>query len=139
MSQDSERPSDIGHTVDIAACRAHLQARQAQHRQAQERRQQAVIQAVHAAARAVLPRFPNVQRAYLFGSTLHASALHATSDVDIAIEGPLDAQAYFALWRELERALDDASIDLDLVTLDRDLHFANHVRDQGELIYERTD
>ncbi len=109
-----------------------------QRRQCQERRQQAVIQAVYAATRAVLPRFPNVQRAYLFGSILHANALHATSDVDIAVEGPFDAQEYFTLWRELERALDDTSLDLDLVTLDGDLHFANCVREQGELIYERT-
>jgi predicted nucleotidyltransferase len=124
--------------IDVAACRAHLQARQAQHRRRQEQRQQAVIRAVHTAISTVVPRFPNVQRAYLFGSILHASALHATSDVDIAVEGPLDAQAYFTLWRELERALDDTPIDLDLVTLDRDLHFANRVREQGALIYERT-
>ena len=30
--------------------------------------------------------------------------LRSTSDVDVAIEGKLDAQEYFTLWRELERA-----------------------------------
>ncbi len=119
----------------MAACRAYLQARWEQQNQAAEQRRQAVIQTVRAAAGRVLPRFSRVQRAYLFGSALRPAALRTTSDVDVAIEGALDAEEYFALWRELERAVPGWPIDL--VELDDDLPFAARVREKGELIYER--
>lgn len=135
----NDRETGFGSDIDVAACRAFLQARQAQRSRDQGRRRQALVRAVHAAARSVLPRFPAVRRAYLFGSVLHPAALRATSDVDIAVEAKLDAQEYFALWRELERAMGDRSVELDLVELDRDLRFAARVRRQGELIYERSD
>ena len=61
--------------------------------------------------------------------------MRSTSDVDLALEGDLTAEDYFALWRELERAAEGWS--LDLAELDRDLHFAGRVREGGELIYER--
>jgi predicted nucleotidyltransferase len=80
-----------------------------------------------------LPRFPDVQRVFLFGSVLHPGRLRSTSDVDVAIEGKLDAQEYFTLWRELERAAPGWLIDL--VELGRDLHFAALARERGELIY----
>ena len=89
------------------------------------------------AVRALLPRFPGVQRAYLFGSVLHPGGWRATSDVDIAIEGKLDAREYLALWRELERAAPDWLIDL--VELGQDLRFAERVRERGELIYGDSD
>jgi len=76
-------------TFDVTACRAYLQARQEQQFQTRERRRQAALQAVRAAARSVLPHFPRVQRAYLFGSVLRPAAMRATSDVDVAVEGEL--------------------------------------------------
>ena len=121
MSSNSER------TFDVAACRAHLQARQERQYQAREQRRQAALKALREAARSVLPRFTGVRRAYLFGSVLRPGALRSTSDIDVAIEGRLDAQEYFALWRELERAAPDWLIDL--VELDRDLRFAALVRE----------
>ncbi len=121
--------------VDLEACRAYLKARQQRAVQRQEALQQQVSQAVRAAAAAILPRFPNVRRAYLFGSVLHG--LRTTSDVDVAVEGELTAEEYFALWRELDRAVPGWLIDL--VELERDLRFADRVRMEGELIYERSD
>jgi predicted nucleotidyltransferase len=126
---------DRGSTFDVAACRAYLQARREQQHQVAEQRRQAVIQTVRAAVGMVLPRFSRVQRAYLFGSALRPAALRTKSDVDVAIEGTLDAEEYFALWRELERAA--AGWPIDLVELDDDLPFAARVREKGELIYER--
>jgi predicted nucleotidyltransferase len=123
--------------LDIAACRAYLHTQQEQQQQAREERRQAALNAARAAARSVLPRFPGVRCAYLFGSVLRPGALRSTSDIDIAIEGRLDAQEYFALWRELERAAPGWL--LDLVELDRDLGFAAAVRERGELIYGHPD
>jgi predicted nucleotidyltransferase len=120
-------------TFDVAACRAHLQARQEQEYQAREQRRLAALKALRRAAQSVLPHFPCVRRAYLFGSVLRSGAWRSTSDIDLAIEGTLSAEAYFALWRELERAA--AGWPIDLVELDRDLHFADRVRERGELIY----
>lgn len=88
---------DSGVTFDVAACRAHLRARQEQEYQVREARRQAALQAVRAAACAVLPRFPHVRRAYLFGSVLRPGGMRSTSDVDVAVEGELGAEEYFAL------------------------------------------
>jgi len=124
-------------TFDVAACRAHLYARQEREHQAREQRRQAAIEALRAAAHFVLPHFPGVRRAFLFGSVLHPGGLRSTSDVDVAIEGKLEAQEYFALWRELEQAAPGWLIDL--VELGRDLRFAALVRERGELIYGHPD
>lgn len=124
-------------TFDVAACRAHLRARQEREHQTREQRRQAALKALRSAARSVLPRFPNIQRAFLFGSVLYPGGLRSTSDIDVAIEGELDAQEYFALWRELERAAPGWLIDL--VELGQDLRFAALVRERGELIYGYPD
>ena len=124
-------------TFDIAACRAHLRARHEREHQAREQRRQAALEALRIAARSVLPRFPDVQRAFLFGSVLRPGGLRSTSDVDVAVEGKLDAKEYFALWRELEQAAPGWLIDL--VELGRDLRFAARVRERGELIYGHPD
>jgi len=131
VSDNSER------TFDVVACRAHLRARQERQYLAGEQRRQAAIKALRSAVRSVLPRFPGVWRAYLFGSVLRPGAWRSTSDIDLAVEGRLSAEKYFALWRELERAAGDWPIDL--VELDRDLRFAARVRERGELIYGHPD
>ena len=122
---------------DVSACRAYLQARQEQRHQAREQRRRAALRAVRTAACSILPRFPGIRRAYLFGSVLRPGAMRASSDVDVAIEGELSAESYFALWRELERAA--AGWLIDLVELDRNPRLAARVRETGELIYERSD
>ena len=125
------------HPFDLAASRAHLQARQERQFRAREQRRQAALAAVRPAVQRVLPRFPAVRRAYLFGSVLRPGAMRPSSDVDVALEGELDAATYFAVWRELERAVGDWAIEV--VQLGPDLHFAASVRQRGELVYERTD
>lgn len=122
---------------DPAVVRAYLTSRQERAYQAAEQRRQAALSAIRAVAYAVFPRFPGVRRAYVFGSALRPGAMRADSDIDIAVEGTLSAEAYFALWRALERAASDWTIDL--VELDRDVRFADRVREEGMLIYERPD
>ncbi len=123
--------------VDVAESRAYLAARAAAIYEARERRRAAALTAARAAAQAVLPRFPAVRRAYLFGSVVRPGAMRATSDVDIALDAALDAETYFAVWRALERAA--GPWELDVIELGPELHFAARVRAEGELIYERAD
>ena len=123
--------------VDVTSCRATLRARREREHADRERRRLAARQAVCAAARAVMPRFLSVRRAYLFGSVVRPGGMRSTSDVDLAVEGDLTAEDYFALWRELERAAGEWP--LDLVELGRDRHFSVRVREKGELVYERPD
>ncbi len=97
---------------DLAASRAYLTFRQERAYQVAERLRQAALHAVYRAARLVLPRFPGVERAYVFGSALRPGAMHAGSDIDIALEGRLSAEEYFALWQVLENELSEWTIDL---------------------------
>ena len=122
---------------DLAASRAYLISRQEQAYQVAEQLRQAALQAVYRAACLVLPRFPGVERAYVFGSVLRPGVMHAGSDIDVAIEGMLSAEEYFALWRALENELSEWTVDL--VELDQEVRFADFVREQGALIYERSD
>ena len=55
----------------------------------------------------------------------------------LTLQGTLDADAYFALWRALERVAEEWTIDL--VELDREVGFADRVREQGMVIYEHPD
>jgi predicted nucleotidyltransferase len=122
---------------DLAASRAYLISRQQRAYQVAEQLRQTALHAVYRAARLVLPRFPGVERAYVFGSVLRSGAMHAGSDIDIALEGRLSAEEYFALWRALENELSEWTVDL--VELDQEVRFADFVREQGALIYERSD
>jgi hypothetical protein len=54
--------------------------------------------------------------------------------VDVAVEGKLSAEDYFALWRALE---EESGQPVDLVELTEDLPFAHRIREQGEILYER--
>lgn len=128
---------ESGTEVNLAACRAHLQARQRQRERSQEIHRQHLVQVAREAVGLVVPSFPQVCRVYLFGSILRGGVLRRDSDLDIAVEGTLSAEAYFTLWRELERAMPGQTVDL--VELDRDLRFADRVRQRGEVIYERPD
>jgi predicted nucleotidyltransferase len=124
-------------TFDVAASQARLRSRQERQFRVREERRLAALKALRSAVHSVLPRFPGVRRVYLFGSVLRPGALRSTSDVDVAIEGGLGAEEYFALWRELEQAAPGWLIDL--VDLGRDVHFADLVRERGELIYGHPD
>ncbi len=121
---------------EIAAARENLRRRQEQAYRAREERRQAALQAIRSAAPAILARFPAVRRAYLFGSVTQPGGMGPRSDVDVAVEGKLSAEEYFALWRALE---EQSGQPVDLVELTDDLPFAHRVRAHGEVLYERSD
>jgi predicted nucleotidyltransferase len=123
--------------IDIVAARAYLQAREQQRFQKCESIRQQALQWAHEAARNILPAFPRVRKAYLFGSVMHSGAMRRDSDIDIAIEGELKAEDYFALWREMERAIPGRTVEV--VELGKDPHFTESVRQSGELIYARVE
>jgi len=126
-----------GMTVDVPACRAFLRAHDRERDREQEAYRREVVRMAWEAGRSVLPAFPQVRRAYLFGSTVRRGAMRSDSDIDVAVEGVLSAEAYFALWRELEHAMSGRTVDV--VELGKDRHFAERVRQTGEVIYERAD
>jgi predicted nucleotidyltransferase len=122
--------------IDVQVSRNWLLAREQEGFRQRERRRQVARAALCTAVCAVAPRYPQVDRAFLFGSVTRPGGLNETSDLDVAVEGVLGAEDFFALWRELERAVD--SWPVDLVELDRrSVHFVQRVRETGELIYER--
>jgi len=124
--------------IDIAACRAYLQRRKRQRDQERETLRQQIMQAIRTAVPPVLAAFPQVRRAYVFGSMVRPEAiLRDDSDIDVAIEGTLDAETYFALWREMERAIPGRIVEV--VELGQDPPFAERVRRTGVMIYERAD
>lgn len=121
----------------IAVYRRNFQARMQRQQEAREIRRRRALEAVSKEAPPLMAERPAVHRAYLFGSITREGAFHAASDIDIAIEGEIDAETYFALWHAIERALPDWAIDLrDISTHSR---FADLVRQYGELIYEQKD
>ena len=124
-------------TVDVKAARAFLQERERQRYRQREDLRQSAVRLARAAAHSVLPAFPHVCRAWLFGSAVRPGAMRRNSDIDIAIEGNLNAEDYFTLWRELERAIPGWTVEV--VELERAVRFAERVRQSGELIYARAD
>lgn len=121
-------------TFDIAAARQNLQARAERKRAEREARRTRATLAVTKAVAQVAPRFPKVQRVYLFGSVTRPGAFRLDSDVDVAIEG-LGVEEYFPVWRAIEEAAPDWNIDVRDITAPSD--FADRVRRTGRLIYER--
>lgn len=119
---------------EIAAARENLRRRHETACRAREERRQRAAQALRDAARRVFPPFSAVQRAYLFGSVTRPGEMGPESDVDVAVEGKLNAEDYFALWRALE---EESGQPVDLVELTEDLPFARLVRERGEILYER--
>jgi len=126
--------SDFG--VDIAACREAFLARERKARAEREARRLAALEAVRLAILQSVPGHSAVRRAYLFGSVTRPGAFRLDSDVDVAVEG-IGVAEYFDLWRDLEQAAPEWTIDLRDVT--RPSLFAERVRATGQLIYERND
>jgi hypothetical protein len=115
--------------------RAFQQRIQRALKEREEYRQKALL-AVRDQALAVLAAYPSVRRAYLFGSVTRPGAFDMASDIDIAVEGTTAAD-YFAVWRDLERALSNWIVDVR--EIDAPSPFADRVRETGVSIYERAD
>lgn len=120
----------------MRAYRLGFQARLKRQQEEREQARQHALQAVQEKALGIIARSPSVRRAYLFGSLTRPGAFHETSDIDIAVEGTT-AQDYFDLWKSLEEALSNWTVDLRDITSPSS--FSDLVRKTGVLIYERTD
>jgi predicted nucleotidyltransferase len=119
---------------DIASARAQWYKRESLRRiEAEEQRNIALGKAMEA-VQAVLPHYPSIQRAYLFGSIIRPGAFYHYSDIDIAVDhaSPDD---YWATWRDLERQLPGWTVDFRVMA--DDPVFASMVENAGSLVYER--
>ena len=114
--------------------RTFHQRAQARFRANEERRRQA-RQTVLEAIVMIAPRYPNVQRVYLFGSIIRPGAFRLDSDIDLGVEGA-DMALCFQLWRDLEQAVTEWM--LDVRSLEDDDPFSQRVRLKGEVVYERA-
>lgn len=80
----------------------------------------------------ILSNFPEVKKAYIFGSIMKEGKFREDSDIDIALEGKVK-EDYFLIWSELEEKLNEG---LDLRILDSGVT-SQIIKKEGKLIYER--
>ncbi len=131
----SFNPDRIG--WDVAAYRASIQSIYEQQYEVKESRRLEAVRVACEAVWSVMPRFPSVRRAYLFGSLVRPGDMQPSADIDIAVEGSLTATDFFALWRALEEAA--KGWDIDLVELkDHEVPTNADLEERGIVIYERT-
>lgn len=121
--------------TDSKTYRQTFQERLQRDLETREVQRQKARQAVISKAPAILKEYPSVQRAYLFGSAARPGNFYPNSDIDIALEGTT-ATEYFAVWRNLEQALPDWTVDVR--EINDASSFADLIRRTGVLIYERT-
>ena len=120
--------------MDKAQCRRFLQMR--------EKRRQAELdlrfERACADARAIIDLLITAyrpRRIYQWGSLLDRRRFWERSDIDIAVEGILAPEEFFAMYVEADRL---ASVPLDIVALEKvEPEFAEIIRTRGKLVYER--
>jgi len=81
-------------------------------------------------------RLHHPRRIYQWGSLLDERHFNENSDIDLALEGLVDAAQFFAVVRDAETLTD---MPLDIVELEKvDPLQAESIRRRGRLVYERT-
>jgi len=80
----------------------------------------------------ILSNFPEVKKAYIFGSIIKEGKFREDSDIDIALEGKV-REDYFLIWSELEEELNEG---VDLRILNSGVT-SQIIKKEGKLIYER--
>lgn len=120
---------------EIARYRQSFQQRAQKRLAAREEQRAQARQAARNAITTVMPRYPMVQRVYLFGSVVRPGAFRSSSDIDVGIEGA-DMALCFDIWRDLER--EAAGRQFDVRPLEPEDPFSERVRQRGELIYDQT-
>jgi len=77
----------------------------------------------------------NPNRVYQWGSVLRPERFRSYSDIDIAVEGITQPEAYFAL---LGKAQAMTGFPVDIVQLEKlEPEFAEGIRREGKVVYER--
>lgn len=120
--------------IQIETYRRTFRQRMQREQEEREERRRRALRAAREKSPAILAGYPSVRRAYLFGSVTRPGGFHPASDIDIALEGTT-AEEYFAVWRDLDRALSDWMVDVR--EINDSSSFANLIRETGVLIYER--
>lgn len=115
---------------DIEAARQYHRERKARAYAKRESERQEWLQRTREAVLRLARRYPDVRRAYLFGSLTQAGRFRGNSDIDIAVECDTVA-AESAFWHALERELQR---DVDVRPLTGAVMEA--VIATGELLYE---
>ena len=73
---------------------------------------------------------------YQWGSLLDRTLFWERSDIDIAVEGIVTPQEFFAMYGEADRL---TSVPLDIVALEKvEPEFADIIRLKGKLVYDRN-
>jgi predicted nucleotidyltransferase len=73
-------------------------------------------------------------RIYQWGSLLRSGAFKPYSDIDIAVEGILDAERFFALLEDVQKM---TVFPVDLVQLEKIApEYADDIRRNGKVLYE---
>lgn len=99
----------------------------------EERRQQA-IRDTQAIVRMMVQKYAPI-RIYQWGSVLRPGGFREYSDLDIAVEGVGDPQAFFRLLREAQEI---TCLPLDLVQIETiEPEYAEGIRQHGKVLYER--
>ena len=120
-------------SANIEAARQHYHECEARRRARRETERQRWLQCVREAISRLARRYPEVRRAYLFGSLVQPGRFRPDSDIDIAVEcDTLEVESAF--WRALERKLER---DVDVRPLTGAV--AEAVANGGELVYGRQD
>ena len=118
----------------IRKARQYLDSREEQ-RRTQDRQLHA--QAVHdfQAILDMIVRQFNPDRVYQWGSVLRPERFRDYSDIDIAVEGITQPEAYFDM---LGKAQALTGFPVDIVQLERvEPEFAEGIRKEGKVVYER--
>ena len=77
----------------------------------------------------------NPVRIYQWGSLLNKDSFSAISDIDIALEGIIDPETFFRLYKDVESMTD---FPLDIVQLEKiEPEFKEIIKLKGEMVYER--
>jgi predicted nucleotidyltransferase len=117
--------------ADVEAARRYHREREAQRRARREDERQQWLQRVREAVAHLAPRYPGVQRVYLFGSLAQPGRFWPDSDIDLAVECD-SVETESAFWQALEQHL---RRDVDVRPMAGAI--AEAVASGGEKIYER--
>jgi predicted nucleotidyltransferase len=117
--------------TDIQQARAHLETRAAKRREENQKRWAQATEECRRIVDMIIQKY-NPARIIQWGSLLNPEAFDEMSDIDLAVEGLVEAERYFAL---LGDAMEMSTFKLDLVQLEKiEPEFAEIIKMKGQVI-----
>ncbi len=118
--------------MDIERIKANLRKREAAKEEALRIRFDAAARDFNAIVSMIIEKYAP-KRIIQWGSLLHPEQFDENSDIDIAVEGIVDAERYFAL---LGDAMELTRFPLDIVQLEKiEPEYADLILMKGRIIY----